>query len=104
MSVLMSLVIFPTDKGSSVSKYVSRVVEIIRDTGYDYRLTPMATIIETPSLNHCTEIIEKAYSAIGADSERVYITATFDIRTNGTEQRLNSKIASVESKIGDVKK
>ncbi len=45
MSVLMEFAIFPTDKGESVSKYVSKVINMIDKSGIRYQLTPMGTII-----------------------------------------------------------
>jgi hypothetical protein len=44
MSVLAELTMFPTDRGESVSAYVSRIIAMIDDRGLDYRLTPMGTI------------------------------------------------------------
>jgi len=47
MSVLIEFSIFPTDKGESKSKYVARVIKMIKESGVTYQFTPMSTIIET---------------------------------------------------------
>jgi uncharacterized protein YqgV (UPF0045/DUF77 family) len=59
MSVLMEFAMFPTDKGGSVSKYVSKVIEMIRADCKDYKLTPMGTIIETENIDDALKIVKK---------------------------------------------
>ena len=51
MSVLLEMSMFPTDHGESKSEYVSQVIKTIRESGYPYQLTPMATIIETDKMS-----------------------------------------------------
>lgn len=103
MSVLMEFSIFPTDKGGSVSKYVSRVIKNIRESGVSYKLTAMGTIVETDSINEALDIVRQSYEVLAPDSERVYATVKFDIRKNA-DNRLEGKLQSVESKIGKVRK
>ncbi|HOE03651.1 MAG TPA: thiamine-binding protein [Bacteroidales bacterium] len=103
MSVLMSFAMFPTDCGSSVSPYVSRIVKMVAESGYDYRLTPMATIVETATLQESLNLVDKAYALVADAGNRVYCTATFDIQTNKPMGRITGKIASIEEKIGKVK-
>lgn len=102
MSVLLEFAIFPTDKGTSVSAYVSKVIEMIRSSGAVYRLTPMGTVVETETMEAALEILQKAFEVLEPDSERVYCSAKFDIR-KGTANRMESKIAAIEGKIGEVK-
>ena len=101
MSVLLNFAIFPTDKGISVSKYVSKVIDMIKNTGFDYKLTAMGTIIETNELNEALDIINKAYKELEPVSERIYCSATFDIQKNKSN-RILGKIKSIEEKIGKV--
>lgn len=104
MSVLLEMSMFPTDKGESKSKEVAEVIRIIRDSGVDYQLTAMATIIETNSLKEAFELVEKCYSRLEElGCNRVYATLKFDIR-KGYENRLETKINSVEKHIGEVSK
>lgn len=95
---------FPTDCGSSVSEYVSRIVKMIDASGYDYRLSPMASIVETESLQEALSLVEKAYSLIEDAGNRVYCTATFDIQTNKPMGRITGKVTSIENRIGKIKK
>ena len=107
MSVLLEFAMFPTSadgrEGSGVSTSVSKIIDMIDKSGVAYQLTPMGTIIETETMREALDIIEKAYDALG-DCERVYSSLKFDIR-KGKSNRLKTKIASVESRIGrEVKK
>ena len=103
MSVLLELTMFPTNKGISVSKYVSPVVDMIRKSGVTYKLTAMSTIIETKELSEALRIVQQAHDILEKDSDRVYATMTMDIQKNKSN-RLESKIKSIEDKIGDVNK
>ncbi len=94
---------FPTDKGESVSEYVSRIIDMIRESGFDYQLTPMGSIVEAGSLEPLLELVGKAYRLIGEDSNRVYSAIKLDIR-KGKSGRMHAKVASVEEKIGKVNK
>ncbi len=104
MSVLLNYAMFPTDKGSSVSEFVSQIVKMVSETGFEYKLTAMGTIVETESLEQALEIVSKSYKIIEPHSDRVYSTATFDIQTNKPMGRISGKIKSIEGKIGEINK
>ena len=99
MSVLLELTMFPTDKGESVSAYVARIIAMIDGRGLDYRLTPMATIIETADLEEGLRVVADAYRQLEPDCARVYATVKLDIR-KGRSGGLGQKIASVEKRLG----
>lgn len=99
MSVLLEFAIFPTDKGDSVSNDVSKVINMIRESGVSYQLTSMGTIIETNTLPEALGIVNKAYEILEPNSSRVYSTMSIDIQKN-KNNRLRSKIESIEAKIG----
>ncbi|MBN2894638.1 MAG: MTH1187 family thiamine-binding protein [Campylobacterales bacterium] len=102
MSVLLEFAMFPTSdecrEGASVSSYVSRIIDMIDQSGLPYQLTPMGTIIEAPSLREALEVVAQAYERLG-ECERVYSSLKLDIR-KGKIGRLKGKIASVEEKLG----
>ena len=99
----MEFAMFPTDKGASVSKNVSKVIEMIRNSNLPYKLTAMGTIIETENISEALKILENAYTVLETDSDRIYSNIKFDIRKNKSN-RLEEKIKSIESKIGEVNK
>ncbi|MBK1724725.1 MTH1187 family thiamine-binding protein [Thiocystis violacea] len=103
MSVILDLTVFPTDQGASVSRFVAPIVAMIRDTGLDYRLSPMGTQVETATLPEALDLIARAQGLLDEQGcERVYIVAKFDIR-KGPPGRLSGKIQSVEGRIGAVR-
>ena len=103
MSVLAEFAMFPTDKGESVSQYVSRIIKMLEESGFDYKLTSMGTIVEADTIEEITGIIEKAYKLLEPDCNRVYSNIKLDIRKTSSN-RLEGKVKSIENKIGNVKK
>lgn len=104
MSILLEMSMFPTDHGESKSEYVAQVISLIRDSGYPYQMTPMATIIETDTMREALEIAAKCHDVLESlDCNRVYATLKFDMR-KGHNNRLKSKVDSVERHIGEVSK
>lgn len=101
MSVIIEFAMFPTDKGESVSAYVSKVIDMIRNSGCDYKLTAMGTIIETETLAEALAIVQKSYDVLHPDSNRVYSSIKLDIRKNQSG-RLKKKLESIERIIGPV--
>lgn len=101
MSVLLQFTMFPTDQGVSASKWVSRVIAEVRESGYDYQLNAMSTIVETPTLEEAQLLIAKSYALLEEDCERVYCTIALDIR-KGPMGRLSGKVKSIEDLIGPV--
>ncbi len=99
MSVLVDFAMFPTDKGESVSQYVSRIIKMVDESGVPYKLTPMGTVFETETIEQAMEIISKAYKQLEPDCNRVYSTIKLDIR-KGKNNRLKQKIESVEKRLG----
>jgi uncharacterized protein (TIGR00106 family) len=101
MSVLVEFAMFPTDKGESVSNYVSRILKMFKESSISYKLTPMGTVFETDTMEDALKIINDAYKFLEDDCNRIYSTIKFDIRKN-KKNRMEQKIKSIESKIGDI--
>lgn len=99
MSVLLEFAMFPTDKGESVSEYVSRILKLIDASGLSYQLTPMGTIVEADELTEVLALVEGAYRQLEPDCNRVYSSLKLDIR-KGVGGRLQKKVRSIEEKVG----
>jgi len=97
MSVLVEFAMFPTDKGESVSEYVSRIIKMFKKSGVNYQLTPMGTIFEVETIQEASDIINNAYKQLQSDCNRVYTTIKMDIRKNKSN-RMKQKIESVMKK------
>ena len=102
MSVVMEFAIFPTDKGEKLSKYVSNVIKMIDESGFNYKLNPMGTVIETDTMPQALELLSKAYKVLESDCDRVYLTAKFDLCKSKTNL-MDSKISAVKDNIGEVR-
>ncbi|MFO8000051.1 MAG: MTH1187 family thiamine-binding protein [Marinilabilia sp.] len=103
MSVLLNFAMFPTDKGASVSEYVGKVIHFVRESGVAYRLNPMGTTIETETMEEALAIVNQAYKILEPHAGRIYSTINIDAR-KGPMGRMDGKMNSVESKIGEVNK
>lgn len=97
MSVLLEMSMFPLEGGGSKSAFVAKIIETIHQSGFNYRLTPMSTIVETSSMQEALALVEHAYACL-EECERVYACLKFDIRKN-REDGMHQKIASVQAKI-----
>ena len=97
MSVLIDFSIFPVDKGTSVSPYVARAVNIIRQSDLAHALGPMGTSIEGewPAV---MAVVNRCFEALQADCDRIYCTIKADYR-KGAGNRLKDKVRSVEAKL-----
>lgn len=102
MSVLLEFSMFPTDQGESVSEQVSRIIAMIRESGVEYRLTPMGTVIETDTLGEALDMVQQAYQVLErAGCKRIYSSLKLDIR-QGRKGGMKRKIESIRRKIGEV--
>lgn len=93
--VLAEFSMFPTDKGESVSGYVSQILDIIDQSGITYQLTPMGTILEG-SWEEVLDVISRCFKVLQEQSNRITTFIKVDYR-KGKESRMKSKINKVES-------
>ena len=95
---LMEFSMFPLDKGVSLSRYVARILEIVDQSGLEYRLNPMGTVVEG-QWDELVSLLTRCYKALEIDCERITVSAKFDCRKDATGA-LQAKIESVEEKAG----
>lgn len=96
--VLLEFSMTPLDKGDSVSAYVSRSLDIIDKSGLPYRLNPMGTVIEG-SFDDVMAVVKKCHEKMSSDCSRIATYMKLDYR-KGKSGRLESKIESIEKKLG----
>jgi uncharacterized protein (TIGR00106 family) len=96
--VLLEFSMSPLDKGESVGKYVSRSLNIIDESGVDYRLNPMGTVLEG-EWDDVMAVVKKCYETMSADCNRITCSIKIDYRKD-RKGRLDSKIASIEQHLG----
>ncbi len=91
---LVEFAMFPTDKGESVSKYVSQIIDLIHESGLKYKLTPMGTIIEGERAQ-VLGLIDKCFAKLEPQANRIYSTIKVDFR-KGEESRMTSKTDKIK--------
>jgi uncharacterized protein (TIGR00106 family) len=96
--VILELSVAPLGMGESVSPYVSRCLEIIEQSGLDYQLHAMGTLVEG-ELDQVLDVMRRCIEVTAAECPRVTCSAKLDYR-RGHSGRLRSKVASVEEKLG----
>lgn len=90
--------ISPTGKGTGVSEYVARCVDLVDRSGLAYRLNPMGTVVEGP-LDEVMALIVRCHKAVAADCERVSTLIKIDDRT-GASNQIEDKVRKVERLVG----
>ena len=93
--VLLEFSMFPTTQGESKSRYVARILDLIDQSGVRYQLTPMGTILEG-EWDEVMGVVTACFEALKTDCPRISTQLKIDYRA-GTESRMQSKIAAVES-------
>ena len=68
--VLLEFSMSPMDKGESVSDYVSRSLKIISESGVDYRLNPMGTVLEG-EWDEVMTVVKRCYETMRSDCKRI---------------------------------
>lgn len=96
--VLLELSVVPMGQGESVSRFVARCVDLIDQSGLDYELHAMGTIVEG-ELDEVLDVLRRCMETVAASSDRVTCTAKLDYR-KGAAGRLRSKVQSVEGHLG----
>ena len=95
MSVLLEFSMSPLDKGESVSKYVARSLDIISNSGVEYRLNPMGTVLEG-EWDEVMSVVKQCYEKMRSDCARISCAIKIDAR-EGKDKRLTGKTDKLES-------
>ncbi|MFO7792172.1 MAG: MTH1187 family thiamine-binding protein [Candidatus Saliniplasma sp.] len=96
--MIVEFAIVPLDKGESLSEHVSKVLDIVDNSGLDYKLTPMGTIVEG-EWDEVMGLIKRCHEHIREVSKRVETRIVIDDR-EGAKGRITGKIESVKGKLG----
>ena len=96
--VLLEFSMSPLGKGESVGKYVARSLEIVDQSGLDYRLNPMGTVLEG-DWDDVFGVVKQCYERMRKDCNRISCSIKVDYR-KGAEGRLSGKVMSVEKRLG----
>ena len=94
--IISQLSIAPVGAGTSLSKYVKNVINILKKNNIKYKTNAMATVIETEDLKTLFRIIEEAHnSVINLGAERVITELKIDDRKD-KQVTISTKLKSIE--------
>ncbi|HDP99851.1 MAG TPA: MTH1187 family thiamine-binding protein [bacterium] len=96
--MLAEFSIAPFDKGESLSTYVAQIIDLIDNSGLDYRLGAMGTTVEG-DCDEVFELIKACHQKMRSLSKRVITHIAIDDR-EGAVNRLEGKPGSIEEKLG----
>jgi len=96
--VLLEFSMYPLDKGESLSPYVARSMEIIEESGLDYRMNAMGTILEG-EWDQVFEVVKRCFERMKQDCRRIAAVIKVDYRQD-RRGGLEAKVRSVEEKAG----
>jgi uncharacterized protein (TIGR00106 family) len=96
--VLLDFSMTPLGKGESVSSYVARCLEVVADSGLEYRLHAMGTTLEG-ELDEVLAVVRRCFDALQGDCARISCAIKIDYR-RGPGGRLQSKVEKVQQLTG----
>jgi uncharacterized protein (TIGR00106 family) len=91
--------ITPLGKGDSVSQYVAECVRLVDESGLEYELHAMGTIVEG-ELDEVLDLMRRCIELVAQHSDRVTCAAKLDYR-RGHTGRIKSKVESVQKWLAD---
>ncbi|WP_319542609.1 MTH1187 family thiamine-binding protein [uncultured Pseudodesulfovibrio sp.] len=98
MSIIIDFSIFPMDKGDqSLSPYVARALDVIKQSGLPYQLGPMGTSIEG-EWEEVMAVVAACFQELKQDSDRVFLSFNADYK-KGRNNGLTNKVQSVQEKL-----
>ena len=93
--ILAQLSVFPVGEGTSLSRFVKKGIQVIKDSGYTYNVGGLSTAVETPDMDSLFDLVKKIRQAhLDEGAKRVLIDLKVDDR--------HDKNATIQSKIGSV--
>jgi uncharacterized protein (TIGR00106 family) len=96
--MLAELSVVPMDKGhEGLSRWVSQSIKIIEESGLDYELHAMGTVIEGPA-DRVFDVIRKCHENMIAQSDRVSTYVKIDDR-KGVTGLIKRKVKSVQDRL-----
>jgi uncharacterized protein (TIGR00106 family) len=96
--VLLDFSMSPLGKGESVSAYVARCLDVVAQSGLDYRLHAMGTTLEG-SLDDVLAVVRRCFAVLESDCDRISCSIKIDYR-KGPGGRLQSKVQKVQDLVG----
>lgn len=94
--VISQLSIAPVGEGINLSKYVKKVIYVLKKNNIKFETNAMATVIETEDLKTLFEVVEEAHKVVmNSGASRVITELKIDDRQD-KPATIGSKLKSIE--------
>ena len=94
--IISQLSIAPVGKDVSLSRYVKKVINVLKENNIKFETNDMATVIETEDLETLFNVVEKAHKAvIESGAQRVITELKIDDRQD-KNVTMGTKIKSLQ--------
>ena len=97
--MIAEISVIPIGEGIDLASYVARVVKIIDESGLDYKLNAMGTVVEGDS-DRIFDLIKKCHNKMLETAQRVYTTVKIDERKDKNIKMIEHKVLAVEKELG----
>jgi uncharacterized protein (TIGR00106 family) len=96
--MLAEFSVAPVDRASGMSGPVAEILNLVEESGLDYLVNPMGTVVEGPC-DQVFDLIRRCHLRMRDFSPRVATVVKIDDR-DGAEGAIRSKLQAVEEKLG----
>jgi uncharacterized protein (TIGR00106 family) len=94
--VLGQFSVYPLGEGTSLSRFVKKGIQVVKESGYKYEIGGLSTTVEVPDLDALFQLVKKVHQAhLGEGAKRVVIDLKVDDRRD--------KDATIDTKRNAVK-
>jgi uncharacterized protein (TIGR00106 family) len=96
--MIAEFTVVPLDRGPHLTEWLAPVLDIVDESGVDYRFTAMGTILEG-DWDQIMATVKRCHDKVRESSERVVTTIKIDDHA-GRSKRIRGKVESVEKHLG----
>jgi uncharacterized protein (TIGR00106 family) len=94
--VLGQFSVYPLGEGTSLSRFVKKGIQVVKESGYKYEVGGLSTTVEVPDLDSLFQLVKKVHQAhLGEGAKRIVIDLKVDDRRD--------KDATIDTKRNAVK-
>ena len=94
--VLGQFSVYPLGEGTSLSRFVKKGIQVVKESGFKYEIGGLSTTVEVPDLDSLFELVKKVHQAhLAEGAKRIVIDLKVDDRRD--------KDATIDTKRNAVK-
>jgi len=97
--MIAEISVIPIGEGVDLAGHIAKVLKVIDESGLDYKLNSMGTVVEGDS-DRVFDLIKQCHNKMLESSQRVYTTVKIDERNDKKGKMIEHKIQAVEKEAG----